>query len=197
MNENESIQLLRRFQSGDETAANELFDKYVNRLLALAGSRLSKTLNRRVEAEDIVQSAFRSFFGGTRADGFDIQSGGQLWGLLAAITINKVRDQAKFHAAGKRAVAAEQSMNASRSCYGLVPSNFAEEPTIDEVVALEEQLKSTLESLPDLQRDIFELYLQNQSPEQIAEQVRRSTRTVRRSLEQVRQMLETKIKDMG
>jgi RNA polymerase sigma-70 factor (ECF subfamily) len=189
----ESMKLLARFSEGDEQAATELFDRYVNRLLALARSRLSGAMNRRVEAEDIVQSAYRSFFRHAEADRFQIDAGGQLWGLLAAITINKVRDKAKFHTAQRRTIQAEQSMNASQSCYGLVPSNFADDPTIDEAVELEEQLKLVLEQLSDLQREILELYLQNVDSEEIAKRVRRSPRTVRRALGEVRELLERRL----
>ena len=193
MSDDESLELLGRFHDGDEEAATELFNRYVGRLLALANSRLSAAMRRRVEPEDIVQSAYRSFFRHAEQDRYQIQSGDQLWGLLAAITINKVRDSAKFHAAQRRALSAEQSMNASRSCYGLVPANFAEEPTIDEAAALTEQLQIVLDRLPDLQRDILELHLQNVEPDDIAKRVRRSSRTVRRAISDIRLALEQQL----
>ena len=54
----ESIQLLARWKAGDEAAATEIFDRYVQRLAGLARSRLSEKLRRRVDAEDVVQEAF-------------------------------------------------------------------------------------------------------------------------------------------
>ena len=194
MSEKTSAKLVEDYQSGDESAAQELFDRYVNRLIALARSRLTSAMKRRVAPEDIVQSVYRSFFRNVQADRFEVNQNGQLWGLLAAITINKVRDKSKFHRAQKRNISAEQSMNASQSCYGLVPARFADEPTIQDAAALEEQLKLTLEELSHQQREIFELYLQNVSQDQIANKVRRSERTVRRVLEEVRTVLEEKLK---
>lgn len=188
----DSIELLNKFKDGDEAAATQLFDRYVNRLLALAGSRLSETMRRRVEPEDVVQSAYRSFFRNVRADRYDLVSG-QLWGLLAAITINKVKDRARFHTAQKRTVSAEQSTQTSRSCYGLVPRNFADEPTIDQAIALQEQLEQVLAELPSLKREILELYLQNMEATAIAKEVRRSERTVCRTLEEIRSDLEEKL----
>ena len=189
----DSIDLLNRIQGGDEAAATELFDRYVGRMIALAGSRLSSAMKRRVAPEDIVQSACRSFFRNAAENKFEMQQPGQLWGLLAAITINKVRDQAKFHSAQKRNVSSESSMNASRSCYGLVPATLVDEPTTAEVAEMEEQLARILNGMPGLKRSIFELYLQNQSPAEIASQVRRSMRTVRRTLEEIRTELEQEI----
>ena len=193
MTNDESIELLKRFQEGDQTAANELFDRYVHRLIALAGSRLSETMRRRVAAEDVVQSAYRSFFMGAQEGKFEVSASGQLWGLLAAITLNKVRDKAKFHTAQKRNMNAEKSTTTSQSCFGLAPASFADEPTIDEALALQEVLKNTLDDLSDQQREILELYLQNLTNEEIAEQIRRSTRTVRRTLDEIKSKLASEL----
>ena len=65
MNDDEnSINLLQRWRDGDEAAATEIFERYVNRLCGLARTQLSQRMQRRVEPEDIVQSAYRSFFRG-------------------------------------------------------------------------------------------------------------------------------------
>ncbi len=58
----DSRELLVRYQRGDPTAAEAIFARYANRLLALARSRLSPKLARRVDADDVVQSTYRSFF---------------------------------------------------------------------------------------------------------------------------------------
>ena len=58
----DSRELLSRFQEGDAAAAEAIFARYANRLLALARSRLSSKLARRIDADDVVQSTFRSFF---------------------------------------------------------------------------------------------------------------------------------------
>ena len=57
-----SARFLRQWKEGDESAAEELFNRFSERLVALARSRLSEKLARRVGPEDVVQSAFRSFF---------------------------------------------------------------------------------------------------------------------------------------
>ena len=69
MVDDESIELLDRVRQGDEQAATELFDRYVERLIRLAQSRLSAKLRRRVDAEDVVQSVYRSFFSHALASG--------------------------------------------------------------------------------------------------------------------------------
>ena len=189
----QSIQLLKRWQDGDEKAAAEIFDRYVSRLLALASSRLSGAMNRRIEADDVVQSAYRSFFRAAGEDRFRFDQSGQMWGLLAAITINKVRQHVRYHSAAKRDINAEASMTSSQSCYGLQPTKIADEPTADDAAALVEVMTKIRDQLTQIQSDVFELYLQNQSVEEISAAIRRSPRTVRRTIEELRKKLEAEL----
>ncbi|MEM6365285.1 MAG: ECF-type sigma factor [Planctomycetota bacterium] len=184
-----SVQLIHRWREGDEHAASEIYDRYVARLVALAGSRISPRLARRVEAEDVVQSVYRSFFARTGDNRIDVQQSGQIWGLLAAITVNKVRAKARFHAAIKRDVGSEASVQSSISCYGLQPTDLAREPTADEAAELAEQYQATAARLSALGKKVFALYLENESVDQIAKHVRRSSRTVRRELDNIRKNL--------
>ncbi|MEM6689024.1 MAG: sigma-70 family RNA polymerase sigma factor [Planctomycetota bacterium] len=184
-----SIKLVDRWRDGDEMAAAEIYDRYVARLVALASSRISPGLARRVEAEDVVQSVYRSFFARTGEDRLTVDQSGQLWGLLAAITVNKVRAKARFHSADKRNVATETSIRSSVSCFGLEPTDLAREPTPAEAAALAEQYSKAADKMSPVGRQVFDLFLQNVALEQIAKEVRRSARTVRRELEQARSLL--------
>ena len=65
--------LLDQWRAGDERAAKELFDSYVERLMALARRRISQRLASRVDPEDIVQSVFRTFFGRVKAGEFHFE----------------------------------------------------------------------------------------------------------------------------
>ncbi|MEL6896985.1 MAG: ECF-type sigma factor [Planctomycetota bacterium] len=187
--EQESVHLVERWREGDETAAGEIYDRYAARLIALARSRISPALVRRVEAEDVVQSVYRSFFVRTNEDQLQITESGQLWRLLVAITINKVRGKARYHSADKRAVSAEASIHASASCYGLPPTELAREPSAQEAMGLAEQYETFSDTMSATQRRVFELFLANESIDDIAASIRRSSRTVRRELEQIRATL--------
>ena len=193
MNDDEnSINLLQRWRDGDESAATEIFERYVNRLCALARTRLSNRMQRRVEAEDIVQSAYRSFF--RRAgEHYTLEKEGDLWRLLAAITINKVRGQVEFHTAMKRGVYSEESMAVDQSMIRVSPEVVSEEPNPDDAAILVEELSDLLACLDETQRSIIELSMQHLSVEQIAEEVHRSERTVRRTIQQGREELERRL----
>src|SRR5262245_27123054 len=103
-----SADLLQRYRHGDDAAADELFRRYVARLTVLARTRLGPRLPRRVDAEDVVMSAYRSFFVRTRDGRFTLSRSGDLWRLLAAITLRKLHHTAQHHQAGRRDPGREQ-----------------------------------------------------------------------------------------
>ena len=185
MDPQESVQLLNRWREGDESAAAELFDRYVNRLTALARKRLSARMQRRVEAEDVVQSAYRSFFVKAGDGRYTLEHSGDLWRLLATITISKVRGQVEFNTAKKRAVYDEASMN-DRGELRVDPELVAREPDPAEAIGVVEELEAVMAGLSPLHRRILELRLQHCSTEEIAKEVERTDRTVRRILENIR-----------
>src|SRR6188508_3437537 len=71
--DDKSMQLLNRVRDKDPQAAMELFDRYVQRLVALVRVRLSPKLKRRIDPEDVVQSAYRSFFMHAQTGQFSLQ----------------------------------------------------------------------------------------------------------------------------
>ncbi len=189
----DSVQLLERWRNGDEQAAAILFDRYVDRLLALARSRLSERMQRRVGPEDVVQLAYGSFFRRTSQQQYTLEKSGDLWGLLAAITITKLQQQVEFHSAQKRRVYAEESQQAGGSTFGIQPQALVQQPTPAEAAAMIEEVKAVMEGLDPLSRRILELALQNASIEEISDQIHRSGRTVRRVLQSVREQLEKRL----
>ncbi len=53
---------LVRFQAGEDDAGTALYTRYAERLMELASRSTGDELAIRVDAEDIVQSVFRTFF---------------------------------------------------------------------------------------------------------------------------------------
>src|SRR5205814_1357872 len=96
--------LLRRYQSGDEGAATSLYLRYAARLRALAREYCAPSYAGRFDADDVVQSVFRAFFHGARRRNYEVPPGGELWGLLMVLALNKIRNLIGHHRAGKRAV---------------------------------------------------------------------------------------------
>lgn len=187
----ESLRLLLGCQEGDEEAAWQLYERYVRRLVGLARSRISEKLNARVDAEDVVQSVYRSFFRNAQEGRYELEQPGDLWRLLASITVNKVRDQAKRHTQQKRSVDREAgSMDTVAVTFR---SLITDEPSPEAALMLIEELEEVMSHLDESQRRILELRLQGHIVEDIASLAGCSERTVRRKLERIEAYLTGKL----
>ena len=176
-----SNELLDAYRAGSESAAGEMFDRYVDRLTQLARARLSAKLARRVDADDVVQSAYRSFFIAARGDRFALQASGDLWKLLARITLHKLYRQAAHHTADKRTMQREQPVTEDRG---------NSEPSPEEAVALADQIEDLMRRLDPLTRQVLELRLQGRSTREIADEIDKTDRTVRRMLGTIRRLID-------
>ena len=67
--------VMGRLRAGDQSAAaTEIFQRFARRLIGLARTRLDDRVRSKVDAEDVLQSVFRSFFV-RQAVGWHAQSG--------------------------------------------------------------------------------------------------------------------------
>jgi RNA polymerase sigma-70 factor (ECF subfamily) len=178
--------LVRRWRSGDEQAAAELHRRYAQRLWALAEAQIGSRLGRRVDPDDVVQSAFRTFFRRSAAGEFAIDHSGALWRLLVRITLNKIARQRERHYAAKRDVRSEVSPDAGQ----LSPEAVAHDPTPEEAAVLTEALECVVAHLKPPDPEIVGLRLQGYSTSQIGREVGCSRWTVRNVLDVVGQRLE-------
>jgi RNA polymerase sigma-70 factor (ECF subfamily) len=182
-------ELVTRFQDGSQSAATELFDRYASRLVLLARRRLGDRLRPRVDPEDVVQSAFRSFFVGNGEKKFDIQDPDALWGLLTVITLRKCSRQIERYYASRRDIRREfRHDNGDDSTAGM--EFFAQEPRPEEAAVLAEIVERIIADLEPREREILTQHLQGADVEEIAQNISRSTRTVERVLERVRRQLQ-------
>lgn len=184
------LQLIERWRAGDEQAASELFGAYAGRLLGLVRQHLSEQMSRRVDAEDVMQSAFRSFFTGAREGRFLLENSNDLWPLLVAIALHKVKKQYRHHTAGKRSVAAEARPIDGDSFHGLAAEAFAREPLPEEAVALSDMVEQLLGAFAPEQRRMIELRLQGHHQDEIAAELGCCRQTVLRVLRRARGQLE-------
>ena len=181
-----SARLFASLVDGEPNAADDIFHRYLQRLTRLARTRLAPQLNARTAPEDIVMSAYRSFFVGAAAGRFRNDKAGDLWALLATIAMRKLYRTIAHHSAEKRAIDREQPIPESQNEGHWFRSN---QPTPDEAVALSDELEWLLASQTPDHRRMLELRLQGFSMEEIAAEVGAAERTVRRVLQHVREQL--------
>lgn len=180
--------LLRKLETGDDDAATALYQRYAIRLMSLIRKRTSGEFTRRFDAEDVMQSVFRTFFRRAREGGYSVPASGELWQLLLVLSLNKICDLAVHHRAQKRDVRISKSTlpgfgENSKDDGGLALSIL--KMTIDE----------SLDELMPVQREIILDRINGFEVAEIAERVGRSKRTVERSLQRFRQRLSTVIRD--
>ncbi len=180
--------LLELCRAGNETAARQIFDRYVERLLALARRRISQRLAGRVDPEDCVQSALRTFFHRAKEGKFVITEQDDVAKLLMRITVHKTLRQVAFHQADKRDAGAElgQGAHAQKRWEQLLD----EEPTAEHAVAFMDQLETFFNHLRPQERQILELRLQGFSNDDIAEKLGIYDRKIRRVFERIRSLAE-------
>src|SRR5262245_25073327 len=151
----DSVDLAERCRSGDAEACRQLFERYVDRLLALSRRRLSQALASRVDPEDIVQSVFRTFFGRLKDGQFQLEQHDDLCKLLVRITVHKTLRQVAFQKAAKRNPAAEvgQENTDRNELYAVL----GREPTPEETVVFIDQLEHFVRELNPMERRILEM----------------------------------------
>ncbi len=176
--------LVDLFRHGDQDAARQIVDRYLERLLTLARRRISQRLASRVDPEDIVQSVFRTFFVRLREGQFVFDEQDDLCKLLMRITLHKTLRQVAYHKAAKRDPGQETPHGEHHSEQMLALVN--EEPTQEATVAFLDQLEHFLSQLRPQEREILEMRLQGHSNEDIAAKLGIYDRKIRRVIEHVR-----------
>jgi RNA polymerase sigma-70 factor (ECF subfamily) len=193
----EVIEQLRR---GEESGANEVYHRFARNLCALTQSRLNNIMRAKIDAEDVVQSAFRSFFSmfmGTDEDKrFDVRNWDGLWAILVVIAVRKCREQWRRFRGRTRDAKREQAMDAGDSS---APGWEAvdREPLPEEAALLGDLLEKLLGRLTPRDRVILEKRLQGHSIEEIVAATGRSERAVFRVLAEARQHLKELLESAG
>src|SRR5262249_29896187 len=125
---NSFADFLARLQGQEDVAAQELFDRFARQLIALAHRHISAGLRHKVDPEDVVQSAYKSFFFRYGAGKVKVVDWNSLLGLLTLITVRKCAERAAYHRAERRDATREVSLQgASEAMPWLDP--LGREPT--------------------------------------------------------------------
>jgi RNA polymerase sigma-70 factor (ECF subfamily) len=182
------LEFLTRLQAKDDAAARELFARFAGQLIALARRRVGDGLRHKVDPEDVVQSAYKSFFLRYGDGNLEAASWDSLWGLLVVITVRKCAERVAYHRAARRDVAREAAP--ARAGSADVSEPVAREPTPGEAAVLTETVEQLFAALDEDERPVLELSLQGYTTREISEQLGRAERTVRLLRESVRDRLE-------
>jgi len=175
---------MRRLRLGSEDAATQIYLRYAHRLRALARVQSSPDLTRCIDADEIVQSVFGSFFRRAKDGYYDVPEGEELWRLFLVIALNKIRAKGAHYRAAKR------DIRITTDGAWLETSPPAAEG--DDAAAMQDLqllINEALESLPPEHREVIVLRIEGYRVEEIADRIRRSKRSVERMLQAARKRL--------
>ena len=161
---------------------SEVFEQFAQRLLGLARTRLPQKMSARVDADDVVQSVFRTFFRRHTKGQFHFESEYDVWHLLAAITYRKVLNTIRFHNQDLRNATREHP-NPDQSPILADPN-----PGPESVMIMMDYTRWILDRLPDQHRQVMQLRMEGHTVREVAEHVGLSERSVKRVLSRVRQL---------
>src|SRR6478752_4619621 len=123
------------------------FEHFSRRLIGLARTHLHGRLKEKVDPEDVVQSAYKSFLSRYGDESLVAECWEGLWGLLTLITVRKCADRARYYQAECRELRREGGApsNSDSNPAWLVAAG--REPTPDEDVILAETVTDLIQQL--------------------------------------------------
>ncbi len=194
MDEDDVSLWLEGLAAGDAAAAQRIWHRYIDQMLALARKRLAGGKRRVADEEDLTVSAFHSLCRRAKQGQFpDLKDRESLWKLLTTIIARKATAEIRRNRTRKRGggkVSGESALfhvDASHAPAGL--DNLAgTDPTPEFAAEMAEQCARLLDSLPDDCRQIALFKLDGCSNDEIAEKLNVAPRTIERKLASIRSL---------
>lgn len=147
-----SGELLEQARGGSSEALGRLFERSAGRLLALIRLRLGPRLRGQLESRDILQACLLR--ASERIDQFQGSGASSFMGWMARIAENEVRDQASFHARGKRDAARSLPLEEAADQLPAPLRSALSALVLDERAR---RLEAALEQMEDRQREVIVL----------------------------------------
>ena len=185
-----STQLFARLKDDDQDAWTVAVGEYRDRLVALATTKLNSHIRQKEDAEDIVQTVFRTFHRRVVRTKQIQEVRHSLWTLLVTITVRKCFARAEYYGAQKRDVRRETRPTASPGESGTIWDVFiAPTPSDVEAGILTETVEQLIQSTTGTKRDVLLLHLQEYSVQKIADKLDCAGRTVQLALADLKKLL--------
>ena len=192
MSDSSVTRWLERLETGDDVAAEKLWNAYFDRLVHFSHGRLQAKFAKVNDAEDIALSAFHSFCRGVENKKFpELSDRDGLWRLLVSITIHKllhvVRDQKRLKRGGQ--FHELKGLDSSSDSIAAVNQIVSREPSPEFAFEVAEQYQEMMLSLED--EELVQLAtweMEGFSNDEIAKKVGRATRTVERKPQLIRKI---------
>ena len=163
-------QLIEAVQKGQVEATEKLYQRYYQRLVELTRKQMNWRLRGVEGSSDLVQSVLLSVFELIREERVTVPEDGDLWPLLVRISLNKIRNKAKFWKRERR------DQNRLSSLTGM--DAVRKDPSPEEVAALNETVKEMFGHFSERRQAVLSRLLQDYGVGEIASELGISERTV-------------------
>jgi RNA polymerase sigma factor (sigma-70 family) len=174
--------VVSRLPAATDSVAASLDEQYRDRLCQLVEREMNRRFRRKEDPEDVVQSAFRTFYRRNARGEFHIDSSVDLWRLLETITRHKILKHVEKLGTAKR--------NQKREEYPEGDNVPAPVPTPEEAAIAADLIENALAGLGEDYVTIFNLRLQRHTEEEIAAKLNCTRSSVRSRLNRIRERLE-------
>ncbi len=181
-----------KLKEGDAAAAQQLWQRYFQRLVVLARQKLHRLPQRAADAEDVALSAFASFCRGGENNRFPrLNDREDLWQLLLMLTGRKtahlVRHERRQKRGGGKVHNEADLAAADSSLEPLLAQVAGGEPTPQFAAQVAEECQRLLDRLGDPElRSVALWKMEGFTNEEIAAKLERDVRTVERRLKLIR-----------
>jgi len=193
--------LLQRVQTGDREALNELYNRYLMRVLAAVRARLGAELRGKLESWDVVQDALLASLKNVQS--FDQSSEGAFLNWLAKVVENRIRDQLDYFRAEKRDHRLERPLVGPRSAESSAPLDLPGRscaPTPSQALILSEdlaRLEKAMDQLPEESRElIVAVKIEGRTYDEIAQALDKSPDAVRMQVKRALSALTKAFRDL-
>ena len=176
--------------SGDEQAAEELWQHVSLRLQDFARQRLDDRIRRGYDEHDAANSAFHSLCRGLTDGRLEAVNRDAFWGLLAVITSRKITAQRRHLSAQKRG---ERALRGESGFCEFGPAGINEvdgnQVPPDVLAEVSESCSDLLNAIEDnALKKIVLLKFQGWKNGEVADELQCSRRTIERKLEKIRRI---------
>lgn len=186
--ENSVTMMLSKLKGGDDLAAQLIWDRFFDRVTALARKKLGAISKRSVDEEDVALSAINALYNGA-ADGrfHTLRNRDDLWQILCMITSRKAasawRKQRSRKEVGESFVSGGQTNDDALGIEHIATAK----PDQAYVDSLTDTSNELLEGLDDRLREVAIFKLQGHKNQEIADMIGRSIKSVERYLATIRE----------
>ena len=179
---------IEMLKGGDRAAADQLWDAYVHRLVALARKKMGSVPRPVADEEDVALSAFDSFY--RRAEGGQfarLSDRNDLWQILVVITERKAVDLMRRQGRKSRGEGKVRSLSEAEGREAVALTDPG--PTPEFAAQVADECRRLLELLGEESlRKVATAKLEGYTNRQIAEQIGCIEQTVERKLRSIRQI---------